>query len=194
MNPLAPGPRPGIPIFEWHTRTVSCGASFTDAEAEEAARRRRKEIEQRELRAQRQREAEHRIANLERERDEALRELPAVDRPSPVKEEVGGQGCAIGCGLWAVLMGVSLIVLGANGQLDSDDPRIFGVDNPLLFLPATWFIGWIVASIRLANAKRRHRAAAAEADQRAGEHARVQADFDRRIAAAGVPPNNEPRA
>ncbi|HEY6730773.1 MAG TPA: hypothetical protein VI039_07095 [Solirubrobacterales bacterium] len=184
MNPLAPGPYPGTPIFEWHTQTVRCGTSFTDAEAEEAARRRQKEIEQRELRAQRQREAERRIANLERERNEALHKLPAVDSPSPMKNETASQGCAIGCGLWAGLLCISLVVLGATGQFDSDDPRIFGVDNPLLFLPATWVIGWTIALIRLPIAKRRHRNAEAEADRRASEHARVQADFDRRIAAA----------
>ncbi len=117
--------------------------------------------------------------------DVALRKLPAVDSPSPLNEETAGRGCAIGCGLWAILMGVSLITLGATGQLDSDaDPTILGVENPLLFLPATWLVGWIVASIRLAKDKRLHRAAVAEAERRADERAGVQADFDRRIAAA----------
>lgn len=184
MNPLAPGPSPGIPIYEEHMRNFSCGTSFTDAEAEEAERRRQKEIEQRELRDKRQREASRRIENLERERDAALRKLPAVDRPSSVKEEAAAQGCAVGCGLWAGLLGVALIVLGVNGQLDSDaDPTILGIENPLVFLPAMWFIGWIIASIRLARAKRRHRTAVAEADRRASEYTRVQADFDGRIAA-----------
>lgn len=78
-----------------------------------------------------------------------------------------------------------LIVLGATGQLDSDaNPTILGIENPLLFLPAMWLVGWIIASIRLAKAKRLHQAAVAEADRRADERAGVQADFDRRIAAA----------
>lgn len=184
MNPLAPGPFPGIPIFEWHAQTFSCGTCFTDAEADEAERRRQREAEQKALREQREREVQRRVAELERERDTALGQLPAVDRPSPIKEETAGRGCAIGCGLWAGLMGVSLIVLGASGQLDGDaDPTILGVENPLLFLPATWLVGWIVASIQLARVKRRQRTAEAEADRRAGERTRVRADFDRRIAA-----------
>jgi hypothetical protein len=185
MHPMAPGPMPGIPIFEWHTREVSCGNKFTDAEAEEAARKRRKERKQKELEDRRQREAQHRIAGLERERDAALGELPAVDRPNPVKEETAARGCSIGCGLWAALLGVALIVLAVNGQFDSEaDPTILGVENPLLFLPGLWAIGWIVASVRLASAKQRYRTAEAAADQRAAEHARVEADFESRIAAA----------
>lgn len=78
---------------------------------------------------------------------------------------------------------VGLIVLGMTGQLDADDPAIFGIENPLLFLPATWFAGWIIASIQLARSKRQRRAATAKADQRASERARIRADFDRRIAA-----------
>ena len=90
MNPLAPGPMPGEPVYEWHTQEFSCGTSFTDAEAEEAARRRREKTEQERLRAQRMREAWSRVANLERERDEALDGLPPVDRPSPMKNETAG--------------------------------------------------------------------------------------------------------
>jgi hypothetical protein len=186
MNPLAPGPYPGIPVFEWHTQTFSCGTSFTDAEAAEAEQRRQREAEQKVLREQRRQEAQRHVAVLERERDAALRELPAIGTPAPVKKETAGRGCAIGCGLWAVLLGVSLVVLAANGQLNDDsDPTIFGVENPLLFLPAAWLIGWIIASIQLARAKGRQRIAEAKADQRDSQRARVEADFDRRIAAAG---------
>jgi uncharacterized Zn finger protein (UPF0148 family) len=184
-NPLAPGPGPGIPIFEWHAREVSCGAQFTDAEAEEAEKRRREEERQKELRARRQQESSRRVSELEREQKAALAELPAIDRPSPVKEEIQGQGCGIGCGLWIILMAVWLTVLKVNGQLETDtDPALLGIENPLLFLPATWFVGWIIASLRLRIARRRHLAAEAEATRRADEHARVRADYDERIAAA----------
>lgn len=186
MNPLALGPYPGIPIFEWHTQTFSCGTSFTEAEAAEAEQRRREEAEQRALREQRQQEARHRVATLEHERDAALRDFPAIPTPDPVKNETAGRGCATGCGLWVVFLGVSLAVLAANGQLNDDsDPTIFGVENPLLFLPAAWLVGWIIASIRLTRARGKQRIAKAEADQRNGERARIEADFDRRIAAAG---------
>lgn len=185
MNPLAPGPLPGIPIFEWHSQTRSCGASFTDVEVEEALRRLRAEEEQRELQDRRQQEVRRRTAVLERERDAALAQLPPVDNPSPVdKNEIRGQGCAVGCGIWAVVIAVSLVMLALNGQLDSDsDPAILGVENPLLFLPVMWLTGWIISSIRLAIARGKYRAAEAEADLWAKEHARVRADFDRRIAA-----------
>lgn len=191
-NPLAPGPYPGIPIFEWHPQTVSCGSVFTDAEAKEFARRRREEIrrrqeeaEQQKLREQRQREIDGRVAIVERERDAALGELPPVTKPSPVdKNEIRGQGCAIGCGLWTAVIAISLVMLGVNGQLSSDsDPTILGVENPLLFLPVMWLTGWLISSVRLAVAREKHRMAEAEADRRAEEHAQVRADFDRRIAA-----------
>jgi hypothetical protein len=185
MNPLAPGPMPGIPIYEWHTQTFTCGTSFTEAEAEEAERRRRREDEEKALRIRRQQEAQRQVATLERERDAALQALPAVDRPDPVKKEIGARGCTIGCGLWAGLLGVALIVLGASGQLDGDsDPTIFGVENPLLFLPAAWLIGWILASIELARARLKHRVAEAAAERRAGRRAQVEEDFGKRIAAA----------
>gem|GEM_PF-5421877 len=186
MNPLAPGPYPGIPVFEWHAQTISCGTSFTDAEAAEATRRRQREADEKALRQQHQQEARRRVAALERKRDAALREIPAIGSPAPIKEETAGRGCAIGCGLWAVLLVVSLLVLAANGQLsDESDPTIFGVENPLLFLPATWLVGWMIASIQMAGAKGRQRIAKAKADERASERARVEADFDRQIAAVG---------
>lgn len=184
MNPLAPGPHPGTPVFEWHTRTVSCGTSFTDAEAEEAARRRRRETEQREAQLQRSREVQQRVAALEREREAALRKLPAVNKPTPVKREITAQGCGIGCGLWVVLMALGLAILGMNGQLDSEDPKILGAENPLVFLPATWCIGWILALIRFWIAKSKYWAGSARAARRATKHARVEEKFDRKIAEA----------
>ncbi|HEX5983809.1 MAG TPA: hypothetical protein VFY69_06340 [Solirubrobacterales bacterium] len=183
MNPLAPGPWPGTPVFEWHTREVTCGHRFTDAEAEQAASRRRREAEQKALRARHRLETRNRIENLERERDAALDDLPPVNRPDPVKEEVAAKGCSLGCGLWAVLLGASLIVLWLNGQLDSDDPAILGVENPLVFLPAAWLVGWVIAAIRLASAKGTYEVASTEADIRAAVRAEVEADFERRIAA-----------
>lgn len=184
MNPLAPGPHPGTPVFEWHTRTVRCGTSFTAAEAEEAARRRRREAEQREAQLKRSQETQRRIAALEGERKAALGKLPAVNKPIPVKREITAQGCGIGCGLWLALMALGLAILGLNGQLDSEDPKILGVENPLVLLPATWCIGWILAVIRFWIAKSRYWAASARAARRATKRARVKEDFDRRIADA----------
>jgi hypothetical protein len=184
MNPLAPGPLPGTPVFEWHTRTASCGTSFTEAEAEEAARRRRREAEQREAQLQRSQEVQRRVAALEREREAALRKLPAVNNPAPVKREITAQGCGIGCGLWVALMALGLAILGLNGQLDSEDPKILGVETPLVLLPATWCIGWVFALIRFWIAKSRYWAASARAARRAAKHARVKEKFDRKIAEA----------